>query len=218
MISRKQILLARTMLDLSQQDLAQTLGMTRQTISDIEKGITDPPASRLQDLESFFGAKGIEFLDGDGLRMKQIGVTRYRGRDELRTFMDDVYTTAKTVGGDICLFNGIPAQLRQSLGADWYAMHADRMQKIKTPFDFKVIVREDEKLLIGKNFATYRGFPQDQFHERTIYAYGNKLAFMNFDADDVRVLVLDQGEIADSFRVLFNIAWDKVAMPIAAKT
>ena len=217
MISRKQILLARTMLDLSQQNLAQALGMTRQTISDIEKGITDPPVSRLNDLETFFAGKGIEFLDGDGLRMKQISVTRYRGSDELRAFMDDVYTTAKTVGGDICLFNGVPALLRKWLGEDWYAMHAKRMQEIKNQFDFKVTVREGENLFIGKSFATYRWFPKDLFHERTIYVYGNKLAFISFDEDDVRALVLDQDEIADSFRVLFNIAWDNVAMPIPAK-
>jgi hypothetical protein len=133
------------------------------------------------------------------------------GRDGFRVFMDDVYETAQAMGGEICLFNGVPAEIIKWLGDDWYALHANRMAGIKDSFDFKVIVRSGDRQLIGSSFASYRWFPEDLFHEQTFYAYGDRLAFINFDEDNVRILILRQKEFADSFRVLFNIAWTHAA-------
>ena len=128
------------------------------------------------------------------------------------TLMNEVYETARSKGGEICLFNGVPRLFTQWLGEDWYAMHAQRMAAIKNNFKLKIVIRKGDRSLIASGFAEYRWFPEEMFHDKTIYCYGDKIAFMNFMEDDLRILVLQQGEIADSFRILFNIAWTSVAV------
>lgn len=96
-------------------------------------------------------------------------------------------------------------------------MHADRMDKISKDFDFKIIVQEGDQQFIARSFAQYRWFPKDRFNDRTLYCYGDKLAFLNFSKDDVKIMVMNQAEIASSFRELFKIAWDNVAILPEAK-
>lgn len=213
MISTTQILLARTLLGLSQVEMAEKMEIAPQTYAAIEKGTKDTPASRIERLQSFFEERGVEFMDGDGVRRSQVSTKSYSGTEGFRAFMDDVYETARDGGGEIILFNGVPGMLQKHLGADWYKKHAERMAAIQGGFSFKVTVREGDRNFIGSAFAKYKWFPEGLSSDRTIYVYGDKTAFLNFDGE-VRILVIRQAEIADSMRVLFNIAWDAAAMEI----
>lgn len=208
MISSIQAELARRLLGLSQQTVANDLGISNATLSKIENGESNPPMSRLQEIERYFSDKGVEFTEGDGVRRKQINVIRYRGAEEFRKFMDDVYITARDVGGEICLYNAKPQKWYKWLGEEWYKEHSERMQSIKHNYTFKVTTDQDERLFIGKDFVEYRWFSQNVPSDRAFYCYGNKLAFLNFDTDDVKILVLKQEEIAEAFKILFNKAWD----------
>lgn len=212
---RKQIRAGRELLGLNQAAIAEIMDVSLSKISRAENGDTKS-IDTLLEMKAVLDRLGIELSDDGGVRPKQSRIDRFIGRDGFYAFMDDVYATAKTVGGEICLFNGVPAQLQKWLGSEWYATHAARMMEIRDRFTFKVTVREGEKLFIGQSFAEYRWFPEHMFNERTIYVYGDKVAFLTFDDNDVRILVMHQNEIADSFRVLFNIAWNQVAMPIPA--
>lgn len=208
----EQIRAARALLDWSQKDLADHAGLSQTGIARIENGSHQPNSATLDKITNAFDLAEVEFLGNTGLRKRPGEIQILKGQDGFRTFMDDVYETAKKTGGEFCLFNGLPTELQKVLGDEWYEQHAQRMMDIKDNYDFKVTVKEGEKLLIGKNFATYRYFPEEMFHNRTIYVYGKKIAFMHFSEENRRVLVLKQPEIADSFRVLFNIAWNNVAI------
>lgn len=214
MISASQIRQARAALNFGQQDVADACGIHKTTLSDIENGKSGGSSKALTALQNFFENQGLEFIEGDGVRQSKSTLKRYSGSAEFKLFYDDIYNTAKTVGGSICLFNGVPALLIKWLGDDFYKAHAARMEKIKKNFDFKVIIREQDKQLIGASFVTYRWFPADLFYSKTIYIFGDKVAFMDFTEENVSVLVLEQKEFADSERVLFRIAWDHVAREI----
>ncbi len=211
MISPLQILLARTMLGKSQQDVAKDNGMAHQTLSKIEKGIIDTPSSRLKELEGYFENHGIEFTINDGIKKRGLSFKRYKGDEQFREFFDDIYNVAGEEGGEIVLFNGVPQKLLHHLGEDWYKRHAERMSKIADKLDFKIIIKEGDMNYIANTFAEYRWFPKMLFNEKTIYVYGNNTAFIYF-GEDVRVLSVNEPEIAESFRILFNIAWDNVAV------
>ena len=75
-------------------------------------------------------------------------------------------------------------------------------------------VKEGEELLIGDAFAEYRTFPQEMFRERTFYAYGDRLAFLSLTKETAKIRILKKSEFSESFRILFNIAWDQVATPL----
>jgi hypothetical protein len=126
--------------------------------------------------------------------------------------MDDIYETAKRDGGLFCLHNAKPDNWYKWLGEEWFQMHSERMRTLGNKIDYRITAKEGTTNFISSAFAEYRWFPAELFNEQSFYAYGNKLAFVNFDEDDVRVSVLENRAFADGFRVLFNIAWDKVAM------
>ena len=41
--------------------------------------------------------------------------------------------------------------------------------------------------------------------------YGNKIGFFTFNDDNVSIRVFKNAELAQSMKILFNIAWDNVA-------
>jgi transcriptional regulator with XRE-family HTH domain len=206
-----QIRAARALLDWSQADLADYAGLSQTGIARIENGTNKPNSSTLDKIKNAFDHADIEFIAESGVRKRTGEIRTYKGQDGFRTFMDDVYETAKTVGGDICLFNGMPKYFHQYLGTDWYAQHAKRMNEIRDNYKLKITVKEGEDLLIASEFAEYRHFPANLFKEKTFYSYGEKLAIMSFDTESVTIKVLSEPEISASFQILFDIAWDNVA-------
>jgi transcriptional regulator with XRE-family HTH domain len=215
-ITTAQIRGARGILNWSQQDLAQRTGISATSIGSIENGQTTPRASTIDTIKTTFEKNGIEFLGMQGVRERDNTLLTYEGRQGIQQFFDDVYETSKIPGTEICLFNGVPHKLIEWLGDDFYNMHAERMDKLHDNFTFKIIVEEGNQQFIARNFAEYRWFPKEKFNDRTLYCYGDKLAFLNFAKDNVKIVVMQQAEIAASFKELFKIAWDNVAVnPIA---
>ena len=125
--------------------------------------------------------------------------------------MDHLYETANSYGGEIVLFNANPANWYKWLGEEWFSAHSKRMQDLGNKINMKITAKEGENLFISKDFAEYRWFPEELFNDRALYAYGDNLAFVNFDKNDVSVVVLKQSDFSNAFRVLFNIAWKNVA-------
>ena len=205
---------ARALLDWSQSDLADKAGLSQTGIARIENGTNQPNSSTLEKIGAAFDAADVEFIDDSGVKKRTSEIKTVSGSEGFKQLMNDVYDAAKAGDTNICLFNGIPAEFKKWLGEEWYQMHADRMEALNTGMALKIIVEEGEKALIANNFAEYRWFPHNLFNEKTFYAYGTKLAFMDFDNDDVTIRIMEQSEFSESFRVLFNIAWDNVAVKI----
>ncbi len=214
----EQIRAARALLDWSQSDLADQAGLSQTGIARIENGTNQPNTQTLNKIKGAFEDADIEFLGTSGVRKTTGEIKVFKGAEGFRRFMNDVYERSKIIGGDICLFNGVPAYFYKWLGEEWYNAHAKRMSELKN-LKAKIIVKEGEELLIASNFAEYRWFPKEMFHEKTLYAYGDSLGFLSFTEDDVHIRVIKQADLADSFRILFNIAWDSVAIvPSQRKT
>jgi transcriptional regulator with XRE-family HTH domain len=210
----EQIRAARALLGWSQHDLAEKADLSQTGIARIENGTNQPNTKTLEKIKAAFDAADIEFMGSSGLRKKSGEVKTYRGADGLKEFMSDVYITAKDQGGDFCLHNAKPDNWVKWLGQDWFAMHAERMSAVSGKINFKITAEEGNKNLISSSFAEYRWFPKELFNEQCIYAYGNKLGFVNFGTDEVLIRVLEDKDFSDGFRVLFNIAWERVAIKI----
>ena len=210
MITPTQMRAARAMLDVSQGHVADHLGIAANTLSKIESGQSDISVTRNDEIRKFYEREGIEFSENDGVRWNITQVIKYEGSSGIKEFFDDVYKEALE-GCKINLFNGVPHLLTKWLGEEYYKMHAERMQKIDENIDFKIIVEETEANFIAGSFAEYRGFPREMFNDQTIYVYGDKIGFFKFEDDNVFISVFNSVELASSMRVLFGIAWDKVA-------
>lgn len=218
MITTAQIRGARGILNWSQGDLSDRTDISATSIGSIENGLTQARASTLEVIQTAFERAGIEFIGMDGVRKRNDFIWTHTGASGLRDFMDHVYETAKTYGGEIVLFNAKPANWIKWLGEDWMTMHSKRMQDISSKITYRIATKEGEKQFISQNFAEYRWFPQDLLSDRAMYAYGDFLAFVNFEDTTVSVIVLKQAEFSHSFKVLFNIAWENVStFPVVNK-
>lgn len=210
MITPTQMRAARAMLDISQGVVAEHLGIAANTLSKIESGQSDVSMSRNADIQKFYERESIAFTENDGVKWQVNQILYYEGQEGIRDFFDDVYKESKK-GSEINLFNGVPHLLTKWLGDDFYQMHAQRMLEIKEKVNAKIIVEDEVENFIASSFAEYRWFPKEMFSDRTIYIYGPKIGFFTFSDDTVSIRVMNNSELSDSMKVLFNIAWDKVA-------
>jgi len=210
-ITGKQIAMARILLDLSQKDLAEKIGIARKTIMRIENGQSPGSTSNLEKIQTFFENNGLEFQDGDGVKRKTGEIITLKGTDGFRQFMDDVYITAKNQGGEFRLHNAKNLNWYKWLGKEWYENHAQRMSTLAN-INFKITAEEGDQNFIGSAFAEYKWWPKELFDERSFYVLNSKLAFLNFMEDEVEITVLHSAEFSRGFKILFDIAWDRVAI------
>lgn len=210
MISSLQALLARTLLRWSQKEAALKLGINPATLSNIETGDSDPPASRLLQLQQFYENEGVEFTERDGVRWKAVGMSELKGFEGFKAFIDDVYDTVKD-GGDVCVSNVDERQFEY-----WQGVHASdylsKMEKVQD-LQFRVLIQEGDDYFTAK-YADYRFLPSDYFTGVPTYVYGTKKAEILFEEDTVTVFVIDNVRMADAQRATFNLAWGQAREPV----
>lgn len=199
---------ARALLNWSQPELAERCDIHVQTISNFEKESSTPSKTTLGKIISVLGVAGIEVTEDDGVKRRSQPIQQYKGMDDFRLFMDDVYETAKTQGGEICLLNAKPSNWIQMLGQDWQDFHVERMSRHLDKFTFKITTRKGEYNFISRGFAEYRWVPENVWNQHSYYAYGDKVAFLNFDNNDINILVLKHAHFAKTHKFLFNLVWD----------
>lgn len=216
-ITGKQIAMARILLDLSQEDLAEKIGIARKTINRIENGQSPGSTATMNKIKTYFENNGIEFTHGEGTRKYTGQVKVLKGNDGFSAFLDDVYSSAKEHGSRTKPFPIYVSNARHSnwikwMGEDRWKAHVKRMINIRDQFDIRIITKEGDTYFPASDYSSYKWFPESLWNEQSFYSYGPKLAFLNFLKDEVKVMILEQKEFAEGYRVLFNIAWNRVAI------
>ena len=203
----KQIAAARQLLNWSQADLAKNAGISKPSVIRIEKDLHSVKDEIQHSIVQAMDMHGIEFTP-KGVQERTYKIRNYYGSQGFREFMWDVYNTSNEIGGPIRLYNAKPSNWHTWLGAEWYSEHAARMESIKDKITWHAISKEGDDLFIAGGFGEYRWIPQDMFIDKSFYAYGNKLGFLNFEENALNIIVLENQDFADAFRNLFEIAWD----------
>ncbi len=211
MPSIEQIRAARALLGWSQHDLAEKAGLSQTGIARIENGTNKPNSKTIEKITGSFDAADVEFIDTSGVRKRTGQVKVLRGREGLRHMFYELYEVAKDRGGDLLLFNGVPSKLADLLGTEWYETHKNRMAEVSHNFHYNIIVKRGETNLPALDYATYKFFPEKLFHEKTIYILGDIVYFRDLEDDNVKLIRIDQPELAKTMKVLFDIAWTEVA-------
>ncbi|NQZ14681.1 MAG: hypothetical protein HRT94_07655 [Alphaproteobacteria bacterium] len=199
---------------MSRTTLAEDLSIKTSTINANLNGRSAIPSGRLELIQKYLERQGIVFsMDGDDGVKRATGLNQItlEGQEGVREFFNDVYETTKATNREILIFNGLPSELINSAGEEWYKSHAARMQKLNVVS--KNILKEGELNLIGKKFASYKWIPKEMFRDKMIYVYGNKFAFMSFDPDAL-IKITEEADIADSLRLLIDLAWENVARDV----
>jgi transcriptional regulator with XRE-family HTH domain len=212
MISASQCRAARALLNWSQPELAKKCDMHVQTISNFENESSTPSKTTLIKISSTLQHQGLALLDNDGVQRTHHLTEQFVGADGFRSFMNDVYETARSVGGEFCLLNAKPSNWIKWLGQDWMDYHSKRMQEVSDRFTFRITTKEGERDFISSSFAEYRWVPKNIWNQHSYYAYGDKIAFLNFEENNVHILVLTHKHFAQTHKFLFNLVWEQHAI------
>ena len=216
MISPSQCIMARSRMRLSVEALAKEAGVSHMTIRRFENGESEPNAENMKKIHDFFYRSGRRFGPNNSVSDASINSYTLEGPSGFRLFFDEVYEAARDLGGEFCIFNGVPNKIIESVGEEWYKAHAHRMMKIKDNFTFRVLLGDDEKNLIGVDFAIYKHFSTEYrqngdagLKQEMIYIFGEKVAIISFKTN-IKIMVIESFEYSHNQKMLFNLAWDMV--------
>lgn len=210
MITGRQIRAARALLEWSGTDLAQKSGLTQMTISNIESDKVQASEDSLQNILTAFDKHGIEFLDSDGVRVRQQEVRVFSGKNGYRQFLDHVYATLKN-GGRIRQFflndNSGP-----SFADEYGQAHIERMAKIDG-LDAKVLCVEGDTEFPAP-YCSYRWASKDDTDLAPFYLYGDNVVLPMYESNNKREWIsINSKLMAERYAKQFDKCWAKASAP-----
>jgi len=213
MISASQLRAARAHLDMSQDDVALAAGITKYTLSNIERGATDGSSRSLEALQQFYERHGLQFTDNDGIKIVYSDVSSYEGTSGFIAFMNDVVETMQEQPGTYCVSNVDENNWLKWLGVEEAVKLRDRINAIPG-IHAHILVKEGDHTTFAP-YAEYRALPADVFYDNTsYYVYADKFALIHFSANNVIIRVLHNRYFTESFKLMFYRFWDMMAKPI----
>ncbi len=208
MITGRQVRAARGLLRWRVEDLAQASDLTREAISRIEDESVQPRATSLNKIRIAFERNGVEFLDHDGVRRKPEGIEVFEGADRFDDFYEFFYQHLKERGGEVCLSITDENLLRKYRKDS--EIHRSRMQALYDAgrITMRVLATEARP---SSSYATLRYQPpQSTIAPTSFYAFGDCLALISFNAVlGPNVVVVKSAALAESYRMAFNMAWER---------
>lgn len=218
MITGRQIRAARGLLGISQEELAQHIGLTKQGISKIEDGSVQPRNGTMTGIVHFFNDRGVEFTDNQGVRIKPTGVDIYEGSERFDAFYDFLYEHLKNNGGNVCL--SIADERLLSKYRKDPTIHFKRMQDLhdrRVIRSFRILANESN-FSMEYPYNEYKWQPGQSIAPTGFYAFGDCLALISFAHNPAPyVVVLQSAPIAASYRQAFDIAWAAAKEPPTRK-
>jgi DNA-binding XRE family transcriptional regulator len=196
--------------------LAEAVGLTPQAIRKIEDDAVQPREGTMSDMIKVFTAKGIEFLDDQGVRFRPEGIQILNGRDGLIALMEDIYDSCKQgIAGDVILAGAPEDDFERILG-EYDETYIANMSSIPN-FKMRTLIREGDTNYVSSAYTEYRWAPKDQFDPVPFYAYADKLAIVVFQADPApRIFKIQSKTIAEAYRRQFEGMWS-LSKPVPVK-
>lgn len=210
MITPVQMRAARAMLSLSQGDVAKSLGIAANTLSNIESGQSDAPVSRLKEIQDYYESQGIEFT-ATGVQTKKHSVRVLEGAKGFLDFYDEVYWTVKNSSNKEIFVSNVDERKFVEWQKDQLAEHTQRMLDLGV--HYKILIEHGDTFFPASSYAEYRWMPKGLFFSVPYYTYGEKLAMMIFE-NEPRIYILDEREISLSYRRQFEHLWTISQEPV----
>ncbi|MGH1376665.1 MAG: helix-turn-helix domain-containing protein [Alphaproteobacteria bacterium] len=222
-ITPAQIKAALALAGMKQDDLVHQSGVSQGTITGLLNG-QDVKTSTIKKIQIAIESQGVEFTDNEGIRKKsKAQVLEFEGKDGFRQFMDRVYKAAFDGYCEFRIRNARPENWERLLGKEWYASHATRMKAIAdsrpedSQISFKITSCEGDPYQIASGFAEYRWIKKEIFNEQSIYMYGDNVAFLIFEENNIRIINIQSQDILNTELHSFDFMWEHQTLKPAGK-
>ncbi len=212
----EQIRAARALIGWSQKDLADNSGLSQTGIARIENGTNKPNSSTISRITEAFDRADIEFIGENGVRKRTNEVRILHGKNAMSDFLDDVYEVSATYGTkdkptEVFLSNVVHQNWVKWMGDERWKEHTDRMTKDKDLMDVRIIIKEGDMNFPASAYAQYKWIEEKFFNEKSFYSYHDRLAFLDFDGEELTISIMKQPDFARGYRDLFLISWNTTA-------
>ena len=214
MITSRQIRAARGLLEWSGDDLADKADITRGQLSKIESNLVQAQERTLISIAEVFDKHGIEFLEGDGVKMRQQDVRVFSGKTGYRQFLDHIYITLKN-GGRIRQFN-MSDDSTVAFADDYVKAHLVLMGQIDD-LDAKVLTNEGDTAFRAA-YCTYRWMNKEDDDVAPFYLYGDYFMLPLYESSHKRDWISIKSKLlVDRYTRQFDRYWAKASVPKKTK-
>ena len=212
----EQIRAARALIGWSQGELAEQSGLSQTGIARIENGTNQPNSNTIEKICSAFDRADVEFIGDTGVKKRTGEIRVLKGPNAMSDFLDDVYETAVNHGTkenptEVYLSNVVHQNWVKWMGNDRWKNHTDRMYKDKSLMDVRIIIKEGDNDFPASSYSKYKWIKSEFFNDKSFYSYHDKLAFLDFEKDNLIIRIMNQADFAKGYRDLFLIAWNHLA-------
>ena len=188
--------------------------MTPATISKIEADLVQPQENSLFRIADLFDKHGVEFLEGDGVKMRQQEIRVFSGKTGYRQFLDHVYLTLKN-GGRIRQFN-LSDSGNLSFADPYGEAHLSRMGMIDD-LDAKVLTTEGDNEFPA-SYCTYRWIHKNDADLAPFYLYGDNVVLPMYESTHKREWIsINSKLLAERYAKQFDRFWGNATSPKKSK-
>jgi transcriptional regulator with XRE-family HTH domain len=207
MITRHQIRTARALKGWAQSHLAKLCGLTTATIANIELGKQNPSQSTLRKIETIFITHSIGFEAHDGVRRLETPIISFRGYKGFLEFMDLVDLEAKKhPGSEFLVAHVDEREFMRWQGGGPSEKHSNAIKNAN--ITYRILIRENDNFKPA-TYATYAQLPDNAFQPVPFYLFGDNVALISFEDDDVSVMIITHPPMVELFKKQFEDLWLK---------
>lgn len=208
-LSGPQIAAAMALSKMTQDQLATAAGVGRNTLNRTINDTAETKDETLASIRLALEARGIEFLENQGVRVKPHSLDTFEGREGFTKFYEVMHEHLRTQGGDICV-SGADEKLFAKY-RDNPEQHRTRMVELlkeQPNLKMRILVAEGDYNFTASNYATYRWQPKELFSPTAFYVFGDCLALISFTNDPAPLVILiKSAAFAEAYRHAFDLAW-----------
>jgi len=213
-LTARQIKAARSLLDWSQDDLADTAQLSVATIRKIESGHISPRGSTKNAIRKAFSQHDVFFTENEGVQITKELVKTFIGSKGYLQFLDDIYNTVKE-GGITRQFNFSDAII-STHGGKQLDEYVEKMGAVKN-LDARCLVPEGDQNFPVKH-CVYKWLKKVHKNAIPYFLYGNKVAMLTSPAGKEMVWVVIHSEsLSKAFALQFDTYWVEAHNPTVIK-
>lgn len=214
-ITAPQIKAARALLDWSQDQLAESCGLSIATIRKIECGHISPRNSTMGGIQHALESAGLEFIEPNGVRQRPEEITVYEGREGIRRFYKEI-EDASEKGDDIVQVWPSSKGFENIVGED-IDLHVSAMMKLKEFVPHKCIFTKVPSAP-PRPWCEHRFLSKEFVDSVPFFVFNDKYVIVSFaDERHPRIIAIQSRAAAASFRQQFYSMWEK-AVPLNPPT
>jgi transcriptional regulator with XRE-family HTH domain len=209
-ISPAQLRAARSLVDRSIEEIANLAGISRVTLSSMERGRTNAHDDTIKALLAIYDKLGVVFTGNNGVRERDDLFRLIEGQTPYIDLLEDMYATMKGTQGEILFF-----YVDNSLSPQAVIDIDLRMRK--DGIRFRSIIAEDNPYCLFP-LKEYRCVPRAHFRNNPMVVYADKVAVM-IDPDITTehrgrsAYLVRNASYAEVMRHSFDLIWLNYKMP-----